>query len=139
MEFHARLEIDGVHDDVVMDVSGVHVGDHDALVAHKMLRQLHAKLVRRCEVQRVVRRERLHDVVVTAALRFAELLFHRFEFRHCRPRYTVDAADELFYRLFPVGDVVDDASQPTRDSNEFNVCHVFSYTSMSGSMLTSST
>ena len=52
---------------------------------------------------------------------------------------AVDAADKLLHRLFPVGDVVNDASQPTRDSNEFNVCHVFSYTSMSGSMLTSST
>ena len=114
------------------------MGDHDALVALKMLRQLHAKLVRRCKVQRIIRCKRLHDMVVAAALRFAELLFHRFEFRHRRPRYTVDAADELFRRLFPVGDVVNDTSQPTRDSNEFNVCHVFSYTSMNGSMLTSS-
>lgn len=139
MEFHARLEIDGVHDNVVMDVGGVHVGDHDALVALKMLRQLHAQLVRRCKVQRIIRCERLHDVVVAAALRFAELLFHRLEFRHRRPRYTVDAADKLLHRLFPVGDVVNNAPQPTRDSNEFNVCHVFSYTSMNGSMLTSST
>ena len=124
---------------MIMDVGGVHVGDHDALVALKMLRQFHAQLVRRCEVQRIVRRECLHDVVVTAALRFTELLFHRLEFRHRRPRYAVDAADELLHRLFPVGDVVNDTSQPTRDSNEFNVCHVFSYTSMNGSMLTSST
>ena len=123
---------------MIMDVGGVHVGDHDALVALKMLRQLHAQLVRRCKVQRIIRRERLHDVVVAAALRFAELLFHRLEFRHRRPRYTVDAADKLLHRLFPVGDIVDDAPQPTRDSNEFNICHVFSYTSMNGSMLTSS-
>lgn len=75
MEFHARLEIDGVHDDVVVDVGGVHVSDHDALVALEMLRQLHAQLVRRCEVQRIIRCKRLHDVVVAAALRFAELLF----------------------------------------------------------------
>ena len=139
MEFHARLEIDGVHDDMIMDVGGVHVRDHDTLVSLKMLRQLHAKLVRRCEAQRVVRRERLHDMVVAATLRFAELLFHRLEFRYRRPRYAVDAADKLLHRLFPVGDIVDDAPQPTRDSNEFNVCHVFSYTSMNGSMLTSST
>ena len=139
MEFHARLEIDGVHDDMIMDVGSVHVGDHDALVALKMLRQLHPQLVCRCEVQWIIRCERLHDVVVAAALRFAELLFHCLEFRHRRPRYTVDAADKLLHRLFPVGDIVDDAPQPTRDSNEFNVCHVFSYTSMNGSMLTSST
>lgn len=69
MEFHARLEIDGVHDDVVVDVGGVHVSDHDALVALEMLRQLHAQLVRRCEVQRIIRCKRLHDVVVAAALR----------------------------------------------------------------------
>ena len=122
-----------------MDVGGVHMGDHDALVAREMLCQLHAQLVRRCEVQRIIRRERLHDVVVTTALRFAELLFHCLEFRHRRPRYTVDAADKLLHRLFPVGDVVNNAPQPTRDSNEFNVCHVFSYTSMNGSMLASST
>ena len=139
MEFHARLEIDGVHDDVIVDVGGVHVSDHDALVALEMLRQLHPQLVRRCEVQRIIRCKRLHDVVVAAALRFAELLFHRLEFRHRRPHNAVDAADKLLHRLFPVGDVVNDASQPTRDSNEFNVCHVFSYTSMNGSMLTSST
>lgn len=95
--------------------------------------------MRRCEVQWIIRCKRLHDVVVAAALRFAELLFHRFEFRHYRPRYAVDAADKLLHRLFSIGDVVNDAPQPTRDSNKFNVCHVFSYTSMNGSMLTSST
>ena len=138
VELHAGLKTDRVHDDVVMDVSGVHVRDHDTLVSLKMLRQLHAQLVRRCKVQRIIRCERLHDVVVAAALRFVELLFHRLEFRHRRPRYTVGAADKLLHRLFPVGDIVDDTSQPTRDSNKFNICHVFSYTSMNGSMLTSS-
>ena len=102
---------------MIMDVGGVHVGGHDTLVALKMLRQLHAQLVRRCKVQRIIRRERLHDVVVAAALRFAELLFHRFEFRHCRPRYTVDAADELLHRLFPVGDVVDDSRSTAESAN----------------------
>lgn len=95
---------------MIVDVGGVHVGDHDALVALKMLRQLHAQLVRRCEVQRIIRCERLHDVVVAAALRFAELLFHRLKFRHRRPRYTVDAADKLLHRLFPVGDISSCAS-----------------------------
>jgi hypothetical protein len=49
MEFHARLEIDGVHDDMIMDVSGVHVRDHDTLVSLKMLRQLHYRLWRQVE------------------------------------------------------------------------------------------
>ena len=81
--------------------------------------------------------ERLDDVIVGAAIGFVKLFFHRFEFMHRSLGHTVDAGDELVRGLFPVGHIIHDASQPTRDSNEFNACHVLWYTSRNGRRSTS--
>ena len=65
----------------------------------------------RFKVQRIVWGEGLDDVVVAAAIGFAEVFLHRFEFILSSLRHTVDAGDETVHRFLPVGDVVQDVAQ----------------------------
>ena len=96
---------------------------HDErLVALEVARKLTADLVRRIEVQRIVGGERLHDMVVGAAVGFVELLLHRLELVERGLRHAVDAGDQPLVGFLPVLDVVDDALQTSRDCNEFNAC-----------------
>lgn len=110
MELLARLEIHGVHNDVVVDVIGVHVGGHHALVALEVSRKLQPDLMGRRKVQRIVRREGLDDMVVPPAIGFVELLLHRLELIQRRLRHAVDAGDERVGGLLPVGHIVQDAA-----------------------------
>ena len=89
------------------------------LLALEVLRQLHADLMSRLEVQRIVGREGLDDVVVGAAIGLVEEFFHRFELIEGCLRHAVHAGDETVRCLLPVGDVVQDALQTPRGSNEF--------------------
>ena len=124
---------------MVVNVVGIHVRSHHALIALEVLRELDTDLVSGIEVQRTVRSKRLDDVVVAPAVCFTELLFHSFKFLQRCPGHAVDAADERIRGFLSAGDIVQNILQATRDSNEFNVCHVLSYTSMNGSMSTSPT
>ena len=89
----------------------VHVRDDYALIALEVFRELQTDLVGSLEVQRIVRGEGLDDVIVTAPVRFAELLFHRFELSLRRLGNAVDAGDETVHGFLPVGDVVKYAAQ----------------------------
>jgi len=121
---------------VVVNVLGVHVRCHHTLVANELLGELQTDLMGSVEVQFIIRRERLHDVVVAAPVGFVELLFDSFKLMECGLSNTVDTGDEPVGGFLTAGDVVDDAAQTTRDTDEFNACHVFSYTSMNWSKLT---
>ena len=100
MEFHAGLEVHGVHDDVVVFVLCVHVGRYQTLVALEVRSELQPDLMHRFEVYRIIGSERLDDVIVGAAIGFVKLFFHRFEFMHRSLGHTVDAGDELVRGLF---------------------------------------
>ena len=121
---------------VVVNVPGVHVRCYHALVAHELLSELETNLMGGVEVQFIIRRERLDDVVVAAPVGFVELLFDGFKLMERRLSDTVNSGDESVGGLLTVGDIVDDAAQTTRDTDEFNACDVFSYTSMNWSKLT---
>ena len=136
MKLFAGFKVHRVHHNVVVNVPGIHMGGYQTLVATELLSELETDLMGGVKVQFIIRRERLHDVVVAASISFVELLFDSFKLMECRLSNTVDAGDESVGGFLTVGDVVNDTAQTTRDTDEFNACHVFSYTSMNCSKLT---
>ena len=109
----AILEADRVHDDVIVDVRRVHVGDYHALVAFEVLREPQTNLMGSLEVQRIIRSEGLDDVVVASAIGLTKLFLHCFELRLGSLSHAVDAGDETVHRFLAVGDVVEDVTQTT--------------------------
>ena len=107
---------------MVVYVSRVHVRDYHTLEAGEVFRELDTDLMRRVEVQRIVRGERLDDVVVGAAVRLVELFLDRLELIQRGACHTVDAGDETVHRFLAVGNVVEDALQTTRDRHRILPC-----------------
>ncbi len=66
---------------MIVDVRRIHMRDHHTLVALEVFRKLQPDFMRCIKVQRIVRSEGLDDVVVAAAICFAELL-HRLTRAH---------------------------------------------------------
>lgn len=110
VKFQAILEADRVHDNVVVDMRCVHVGDHHALIAFEILREPQTDLMGGLEVQRIIGSEGLDDVVIAAAIGLAELFLHRFELCLRSLSHAVDTGDETFHHFLAFGDVVEDAA-----------------------------
>ena len=80
MKLFAVLKADAVHNQVIMDGMGVCVSSDKDLKARKVFRKLQADFVRGLGSEVVVRRERLHDMVVTPAVLLVKPFLDKAEF-----------------------------------------------------------
>ena len=111
MKLLTGFKIRRVHDDVIVDVRRIHMRDHHTLVALEVFRKLQPDLMCCIKVQRIVRGEGLDDVIVAAAICFAELFLHRFEFILSCLSHAVDTGYETLHRFLTVCNIVQDTAQ----------------------------
>ena len=96
---------------MIVDVRCIHMRDHHTLVALEVFRKLQPDLMRCIKIQRIVRGEGLDDVVVAAAICFAELFLYRFEFILSCLSHAVDTRYETLHRFLTVCNIVQDTAQ----------------------------
>lgn len=80
MELPAVLEVDGIHNEVIMYVFGIRMGRHQHLISGKVLSELHSDLMRQLRSNIVVGRERLYNMVILSAVLLVVLMLHILEF-----------------------------------------------------------
>ena len=80
MKLFAVLKADAVHNKMIVDGTGVCVRSDKNLKAGKVLGKLQADFVRGLGSEVVIRRERLHDMVVTSAVLLVKPLLDKLEF-----------------------------------------------------------
>lgn len=85
--------------------------DHHTLVALEVFRKLQSDFMRCIKVQRIIRSEGLDDVVVAAAICFAELFLYSFKFILSCLGHTVDTGYETLHRFLTVCNIVQDTAQ----------------------------
>ena len=82
VELLSRLKTHRVENDMVVDMSCILVGGHQALIPLKVLGKGNTDLMGCGKIQGVIGREGLNDVVVTPALCLMKTQLHRLKFLH---------------------------------------------------------
>ena len=95
VQFLSRIEVDGVDEEVGMDVFPVCVGTDQDFIALIVLSQLQCRCMSGDRVDRFTFREALHHVVEQYAIRFVMQPLGGHEVRVDRFRLAVDACDQL--------------------------------------------
>lgn len=142
-EFLAVQHIDGVHQEVVMDVILVNVGHNHNLVILELgafLHPCHANGVGLLVGDALVLMPVLGEVLVGSSIGLAVQLLDGLHFFLDHIRIAMDAGDQIFPCFFRFGDVVDCPTYTSFRSDCLNCRHVFFNSScISGSSFLKST